>query len=113
MQYFSWIFILKYAWKIDADPTRTEKIDEKNTFSVHLREADIQATLCSPRLRDLRKLKAKESLLPPSRFDFCGLCISRGRPQGVTKTQVMRLWSLVKGQSPGLYSRERKLTENS
>lgn len=39
MQYFSKISILKYAWKIDTDPTRTANSDEKNVFSVPLREA--------------------------------------------------------------------------
>ena len=48
--------------EIDAYPTRTENIHEKNTFSVHLREADTQATSCGLRPHDFRKLLADELL---------------------------------------------------
>lgn len=48
--------------KIDADPTRTENMDEKNTLSVHLREANTQATWGGLRLQGFRRLLAHEFL---------------------------------------------------
>lgn len=56
------ILILNFAQEIDANPIRTENIDEKNVFSVHPREASTETCLCGLSLQDFRKLPADEFL---------------------------------------------------